>query len=109
MQLPAILTAEHDGSIHVTDHRIELEHIIELFQAGYTANALHHHFPTLSLPLIEQVLVYYEQNRTEVDAYVAESRAIADRFYESTPKRITLEQLRTRAAKLQNTKGNQST
>src|SRR5687768_6877078 len=101
MQLPDCLTQGQDGSIHVTGHRICLEHVVELVTAGATREDLHRHFPTLELPLIDKVLDYYHESRTEVDAYVATCRAESDRLYEATPRRFTLEQLRARFAEAQ--------
>jgi uncharacterized protein (DUF433 family) len=98
MQLPCCLTHEPDGFVHVTDHRIGLEEIVLYHNEGYSAADLHHHFPTLPVSLIEEILGFYAENRESVDAYVAECRKAADRFYAETPKRITLAELRQRFA-----------
>jgi hypothetical protein len=40
---------------------------------------LHDHFPTLALALIHKAIAFYLENTADVDATIAQSRAILDR------------------------------
>jgi uncharacterized protein (DUF433 family) len=104
MQLPSCLTQETDGTIHVSEHRICLEHLIELARNGASQEELRNEFPTLSASLVDEVLAFYAANRSDVDAYVAKRRMESDQLYEATPKRFPLDQLRTRFVEIQKAK-----
>ena len=63
------------GEIRLTGHRIDLYHFVYYYNEGYSAEMLLCQFPTLRLALIHKVIAFYLDNRTEVDAYVAEVQA----------------------------------
>src|SRR5215472_1191668 len=75
MDLPEFLAQDKFGYIHLAGHRIGLRDIVCLYQDGSSAEALADEFPTLSVPLIRQVIAFYEANKGEVDAYVAQESA----------------------------------
>src|SRR5258707_15526458 len=79
MKLPDFLTEQAYGEICLTGHRIGLMHLIDSFNQGYSAEELLYEFPTLSRELINQVLSYYRDNRTEVDNYLARCHEEMDR------------------------------
>jgi uncharacterized protein (DUF433 family) len=85
MELPNFLTRHKYGEIRLTGHRIGLFHLVERYKEGESAEAIQRHFPTLSLEAIRQVLAFYQQNRAEVDAYVAGCRAEIER-QEAAPR-----------------------
>jgi len=68
MDLPDSLTRDEMGGIRITGHRIDLHHIVELYHEGYSAEMMHHEFPTLPLAVIYEVMVYYLENKADVDA-----------------------------------------
>ncbi len=71
MKLPEFLTEWPFGEIVLTGHRIGLYHVVYDYNQGYSPEQLHEEFPTLSLDLINKVLAFYQENRAEVDAYMA--------------------------------------
>ena len=75
MDLPEYLTRGPLGEIRLTGHRIDLYHFVYYYNEGYSAEMLLCQFPTLRLALIHKVIAFYLDNRTEVDAYVAEVQA----------------------------------
>ena len=78
MDLPDFLTRHSYGEIRLTGHRIGLLHVVDAFNEGLSPEEIGERFPTLSAPLICQVLAFYLKNRDEVDAYVAECHAEID-------------------------------
>lgn len=80
MNLPDFLTRNEFGEIRLAGHRIALWDVVELYEEGASADAILCEYPTLSLLLIHKVIVFYLENRSEVDAYVAARRAEVDRL-----------------------------
>ena len=79
MTLPDFLKMNAYGAIRLTGHRIDLFHVVEKYQEGYSPEMLHEEYPTLCLELIHRVIRFYLANQAEVDAYVAETIAEAER------------------------------
>jgi uncharacterized protein (DUF433 family) len=69
--------------IRIKGHRISIEKVIELFNAGVSAELIQQvHYPTLTLDEVEATIAYYRQNKNEVEAYFDRSRKIEDGFYQ---------------------------
>lgn len=81
MTLPDFLTQGEYDEIRLTGHRIGLMHVIDLYNDGYSPEQVHEEFPTLALELINQVLAFYQANRADVDAYLAQCHEEMDRNY----------------------------
>jgi uncharacterized protein (DUF433 family) len=96
MNLPDFLTEWPYGEIVLTGHRIGLYHVVQDYKAGYSPERLHEEFPTLSLELINKVLAFYQENRAEVDAYVAREEEEIERQRATTPRVFDWEELRRR-------------
>jgi uncharacterized protein (DUF433 family) len=79
MDLPDFLTEHEYGEIRLTGHRIGLLHVVDCYAKGMSSEKIAKYFPSLPLPLVEDVVGFYLKNRAEVDAYVAASRAEIDR------------------------------
>lgn len=71
MTLPDFLTRDPDGFIHVSGHRIGLEHLVHDYNQGYSAEMLACEYPTLSLAVIHKILGFYLETQGDVDGYVA--------------------------------------
>jgi uncharacterized protein (DUF433 family) len=95
MRLPDFLQEVEPGEIRLTGHRIGLYHVVDLCQQGYSAEMVHEEFPSLPLELVRQVLGFYQENKAEVDAYVAQYRAEIERHYAQGSK-LDLEELMRR-------------
>jgi uncharacterized protein (DUF433 family) len=74
MNLPEFLTRHRYGEIRLTGHRIGLLHVVESYNEGKSAAQVAERFPSLPVPLVEQVIAFYVANRADVDAYVAACR-----------------------------------
>jgi uncharacterized protein (DUF433 family) len=96
MNLPAFLTQDATGEIHLAGHRIGLFHLVHYYNEGYSAEMLAGQYPTLPLALIHKVIAFYLENQEEVDAYVAACQAELTRQKETNPRRINVTTLRQR-------------
>jgi uncharacterized protein (DUF433 family) len=96
MQLPDFLTEHAYGAIRLTGHRIGLEHVMYYYHQGCSPEMLVEQYPTLSLELVQKVIAFYEQNREEVDAYVADCESKAEQLRATTPSVIDWAELRRR-------------
>ena len=64
--------------VQLRGHRIGLEHIVERYQEGYSAEQIAQEFPGVELKAIYAIIAYYLHNQAAVDAYVARSDAAAE-------------------------------
>jgi uncharacterized protein (DUF433 family) len=76
---PDFLTHDPGDEIRLTGHRINLYHVIDRCQAGYSPERLADEYPTLPPALIQKVIAFYLANQAGVDAYVAAYRAELER------------------------------
>ena len=96
MQLPDFLVEVPYGEIRLTGHRIGLYHVVDLYNDGYSPERLHEEFPTLPVDLINKVIAFYRENKTEVDAYMAECVAEMERQRAANPSRFDWAEMRRR-------------
>jgi len=99
MTLPAILTQDDLGLIHVTGHRITLDDLLHFYQQGESAEMLQARFPTLTLDECQGTIHFYQSNEAAVDAYLEEGRqASAKQRALSAGRGPSLEELKRRRA-----------
>ncbi len=94
--LPEFLTRHEKGEIRLTGHRIDLFHLVSLYNEGNSAEMLLGFFPTLSLAVIHKVIVFYLENQAHVDVYMARCEAESERQQAMTPVAPTIEELKAR-------------
>ena len=91
MQLEDCFDFQGSDVIRLKGHRIGLEHVIERYHEGYSAEEIGQEFPGLKLELIYAAITYYLLNRAEIDAYLArinaayEQRRLADEVQPEPP------------------------
>lgn len=68
--LPDFLTADADGFIRISGHRIGYHHVVARFTEGCSAEMLWEEFPTLPLATIYKLIAYHLENQTASNAYV---------------------------------------
>lgn len=78
MQLEDYLDMQGPDVIRLKGHRIGLEHIVERYHDGYTADQIALDYPGVSLEQIYGVLAYYLHHQADVDAYIARIDALAE-------------------------------
>jgi len=71
MNLPGFLMRNEDGAIWFTGHRIDLYHILVLYNEGLIEEQLHCEYPSLPFHVILHVIAFYHENKAELDNYVA--------------------------------------
>lgn len=69
--------------IRVKGHRIGLEHIVERYQEGFSAEQIMLEFPGVELKAIYAIIAYYLHYQREVDAYIARVNARAEAAYQA--------------------------
>ncbi len=69
-------------AIRIKGHRIGLEHVLEFYLDGYSAEEILREFPTLNLEKIHATLTYYWAHKAEVDDYLRRGREMAERAYQ---------------------------
>ena len=74
---------ENPYAIRLKGHRIGLEHIVERYNDGYSAEMIVHELPSLSLEQVYAAITYYLHNKARIDEYMAE----IDRFVEEQVRR----------------------
>ncbi len=92
---------ENPYAIRIKGHRIGLEHIVERFNNGYSAEMIVHELPSLSLEQAYAAITYYLHNKADVDEYMAEIERFVEeqvRLAEANPSPASL---RMRAVKEQ--------
>ena len=100
MQLPDFLFCPSPGAIRLTGHRIGLEHVVDFYNQGFSAEMLIEQFPSLPLALIHKVIAFYLENQAEVDGYVASTATPEGAIPAASPD---LAELRRRFQQLQQT------
>lgn len=63
-------TDEH-GAIRVSGTRVLLDVLIARHQQGYSPEAIHEAFPSVSITDIYAIIAYYLAHKDELDAYLA--------------------------------------
>ena len=99
MDLPEFLDRDRYGEIRLRGHRIGLDHVVFCHTRGESVAEIANRFPSLAPALVDAVVSFYEANREEVDAYVAQGRAELDR-QRADSAGPSLEELRRRTANL---------
>lgn len=94
--LPPCLHWHPDSEIRLVGHRIGLDHFLDYFNQGFTAEMILCQFPTLELATIHKVIAFYLDHREEVDRYAAHYRAELDHLRGTGPHAPSLAELRRR-------------
>lgn len=93
---PTPIRIDADGTVRVAETNVRLQTIVHCHQQGYTPERIHESFPSVSLPDVYGVVSYYLRHKDEVDAYIAENEAEADRLQEKLEAEYPTRELRTR-------------
>ena len=105
VNLPGFLQQDTDGFIHVTGHRIGLQHLVHYYNEGFSAEMLACEYPSLSLAEIHKVLAFYLENRMDVDSYIAGCQDEIDGQRRSATVGPALAELRQRLQATRRTEG----
>ena len=94
MDLPEFLTINEFGDIRIRGRRIGLHDIVAMLEEGADAARIAEVFE-LAPELVQQVLQFRDDHRSEVDAYMRQYEEDAERLRQST-KPIDWDELRRR-------------
>jgi uncharacterized protein (DUF433 family) len=84
---PVPLGRDADGVIRVGGTRVTLDTVVDAYLSGATADAIAEQYPSLSTADVYTTLGYYLRHRNEVDAYLSDRRAQADRLRQENERR----------------------
>lgn len=84
------------GIVRVAGTRVTLETIVDAFAAGATAEEIAQQYPTVPLVDVYSVITYYLRNQPEVETYLKEREALAERFQQEVEARFPSQGIRER-------------
>ncbi len=84
------------GVVRVAGTRVTLETIVDAFAAGATAEEIAQQYPTVPLVDVYSVITYFLRNQPEVEAYLKEREALAERVREEVEARFPSAGIRER-------------
>ena len=94
--VPAPFTTDEHGVVRIGTSRVMLERVVSAFDAGASAEEIVVSYPTLELADVYATIAFILNNRPEIDVYMAESRAHADRMQQKWEERYPTHELRRR-------------
>ena len=103
------LRTDAHGAIRIGQTRVTLDTLINFYLQGESPEDLHAGFPTIPLPDIYAVIAYFLANRAEVDVYLQQRQAEADRIQREIeaqyPPKVTRAELQARLEAKQDNEG----
>ena len=90
------LHTDADGVVRVAGTRVTLDTIVGAFEAGATAEEIAQQYPTVPLVDVYSVITYYLRHKPEVDAYLRDRAALAERVRGDVPRRFPAAGIRER-------------
>ena len=105
MILPNFLTQDTDGFVHVTGHRVGLQHLIHYYREGFSPEMLACEYPSLSLAEIHKVIAFYLENRADVEGYITDCENQMDEHRRSAETGPSIAELRQRVQTTRRTDG----
>lgn len=86
------LKMDEHGTIRVSGTRVTLDTVIACYQHGDSPEAIHQGFDVLPLNDIYAVIAYYLAHQAELDVYLQQGQAEAERLRQMWEARYTPEQ-----------------
>ena len=99
------LTTDSHGAVRVGGTRVTLDSIVVAFRAGATAEEIAQQFPAVALADIYQVIAYYLQHASAVDAYLSKRQHDATDLRREIEAKFDPRGLRARLLARQTTSG----
>jgi uncharacterized protein (DUF433 family) len=88
--------ADDNGAVRIGKSRVMLERIVHAFDTGASAEEIVESYPSLELADVYATIAFILQHRPEVDTYMADQKADADRVYQMWELRKPSSDLRQR-------------
>jgi uncharacterized protein (DUF433 family) len=85
-----------DGVVRVARTRVTLDTIVDAFETGASAEEIAQQYPSVPLVDVYSVITYYLRHKPEVDAYLKEREALAERVHEEVERRFPSAGIRER-------------
>jgi uncharacterized protein (DUF433 family) len=85
-----------NGVVRVSRTRVTLETIVGVFETGATAEEIAQQYPSVPLVDVYAVIAYYLRHKPDVEAYLKEREALADRVHAAVERRFPSAGIRER-------------
>lgn len=105
VKLPSFLEQDTDGFIHVTGHRIGLQHLIYYYNEGFSPEMLACEYPSLTLAEIHKVLAFYLENQMDVNRHIVDCQDEIEDQRRSATAGPPIAELRERLQAMRRTEG----
>jgi uncharacterized protein (DUF433 family) len=93
---PAPLAVNPDGVVLIGNTRVTLDTVIELFEAGATAEEINEQFPTVDLADVYAAISYYLKHQVEVAQYLKNRAELTEKVRAENKQRFPSAGLRAR-------------
>jgi len=93
---PVPIRVDSDGTVRIGDTRVRLASVLYHHRQGATPEKIQERFPSLSLADIYAAIGYYLHHRADVDAYLAQVEAEAERVRREVESRPGTKALRNK-------------
>lgn len=93
---PAPLRVDDFGVVRVGASRVSLDLVVYAFLEGATASAIVERYPSLDLADVHGAISYYLRHRADVEAYLREQEALAERIQQANEARWPSDDVRHR-------------
>lgn len=91
---PVLIHEDADGVVRIGDTRVRLASLIYHHEQGATSEEIRERFPSLSLADVYATIAYYLRHRDEVDEYLAQIDAEAEKVRRTIEARPSTQALR---------------
>ena len=78
MQFDDLFERWDEDDIRLKGHRISLDDVVDLFEAGGNVERIAAYYPSLEAEQIANVIAYYQQHHDELDGYLEAQRRYAE-------------------------------
>lgn len=93
---PSPLRVHAQGVVRIGGTRVSLDSIVDRHRQGESPAEIHESFPAVSLADVHAALAYYLRHQDEVESYLAEREAAAERIRRQVDARPESQALRAK-------------
>jgi uncharacterized protein (DUF433 family) len=81
------ITTDQDGVMRISGTRVPIDTIVDAFKVGATAEEIAQQYPAVALADVYAVISYYLHNMPEIETYLSQRQAFAERVRQENESR----------------------